>query len=417
MDRQIKKKSWFRKNYIAVILSTSFLILILITLVFQDHSSKIKVEKDKITMAKVKKDTFKDYISIVGVTEPIRTVSLNPKVGGQVKEKLKEEGDQVNAGDVILKLSNPELEQSIIDLKAELEQERINVQQSKITEEKNWAGFKGKINDMNFSINTELRTFEEKKYEYKKGMIPKNTFLMAQESLNHTLEKKEMLIEDQKRDSLLSVLNIKRLENNLKRNEAKFQIEKRKLDDLYVKAPVAGRLSSLINVEIGGQIGRNAGIGYIRDLSNLKIISKIDEHYSRRVTQKLSGSCKIGDNLFDLFVDKVSLEVIEGKFETELLFADKMPDMIRFGQTYQIKLQLGKSKLGILIPRGGFFQSTGGQWIFVVDESGEIARKRDISIGRQNSEYYEVIEGLDPGEEVIISSYDIYGDAEVLILK
>lgn len=417
MDRQIKKKSWLRKNYIAVILGTAFLSFVLFMVVFQDHSSKFKVEKDKITIAEVTKDTFQDYISVVGVAEPIRTVSLNPKVGGQVKEKLKEEGDEVKAGDVILRMTNPELEQAIIDLKAELEQERINVQQSKINEEKTWAGFKSQIRDMDFSINNERRNFEEKKYEFQKGMIPKNTYLMAKESYEHTLEKKDMLIEDQQRDSMLSVLGIKRLENNLHRNEAKFEIERRKLDDLNVKAPVEGRLSSLVNVEIGGQVGRNAGIGYIRDLSSLKIITKIDEHYSRRVSQNLKATCTVGENVYGLYVDKVSLEVIEGSFETELLFSDKMPDMIRVGQTYHIKLQLGESNVGILIPRGGFFQSTGGQWIFVVDQSGEFARKRNIRIGRQNSEYYEVLEGLKPGEKVIVSSYDIYGDADVLVLK
>lgn len=417
MDRQIKKKSWLRKNYIIVILGTAFLAFILFMIFFQDHSTKFKVEKDKITIVEVAKDTFQDYISVVGVAEPIRTVSLNPKVGGQVKEKLKEEGDEVKAGDVILTMTNPELEQAIIDLKAELEQERINVQQSKINEEKTWAGFKSQIRDMDFSINNERRNFEEKKYEYQKGMIPKNTYLMAKESYEHTLEKKDMLIEDQQRDSMLSVLGIQRLENNLHRNEAKFEIERRKLDDLNVKAPVAGRLSSLVNVEIGGQVGRNAGIGYIRDLSSLKIITKIDEHYSRRVSQNLKATCTVGDKIYGLYVDKVSLEVIEGSFETELLFSDKMPDMIRVGQTYHIKLQLGESNVGILIPRGGFFQSTGGQWIFVVDPSGEFARKRNIRIGRQNSEYYEVLEGLKPGEKIIVSSYDIYGDADVLVLK
>ena len=417
MDRQLKKKSWLRKNYITVIVGGGFLIFVLVFVVFQDHSSKFKVEVDKISIGEVVKDTFQDYITISGVTEPIRTVSLHPLVGGQVKEKLKDEGDEVKAGDVILTMTNPDLEQAIIDLKAELDQERINVEQSKINEEKTRAGFKSQISDMQFSINNERRNFEEKKYEYEQGMIPKNTFLMAKESYEHTLEKKDMLIENLQRDSMLSVLNIKQLENNLARNTAKFQIERRKLDDLNVKAPVAGRLSSLLNVEIGGQLGQNTGIGYIRDLSALKILANIDQHYSRRVFRNLKANFTIENKVYNLYVDKVSLEVVNETFETELLFADKMPDMIRVGQTYHIKLELGESKVGILIPRGGFFQSTGGQWIFVVDESGTSASKRNIRIGAKNNEYYEVLEGLNPGEKVVVSSYDTYGDADVLILK
>ena len=216
---------------------------------------------------------------------------------------------------------------------------------------------------------------------------------------------------------MLSDLSLKSLENNLKRNEAKFLIEKRKLDDLNVKAPVAGRLSSLQTVELGGQLGKNAGIGYIRDLSSLKLLANVDEYYSRRLSPNLMGTFSVDDKEFELYVDKVSLEVIEGRFETELLFADEMPDKIRVGQTYHIKLQLGESKVGILIPQGGFFQSTGGQWIFVVDETGTFAEKRAIRIGRKNNEYFEVLEGLNPGEKVIVSGYDNYGDADKLILK
>ncbi len=417
MDRQIKKKSWLRKNYISVLLGTAFIAFVLIKVVFADHSSKFTVETDKISMGEVVKDTFKDYISLQGITEPIRTVALHPLVGGQVKEKIKEEGDEVKVGDVILTMTNPELEQMIIDLDAELEQQRINLRQSRINEEKTRAGFKSQIRDMDFTINNERRAFEEKQYEYDKGMIPKNTYLMAKESYEYTLEKKDRLIENLKRDSMLSDLSLKSLENNLKRNEAKFLIEKRKLDDLNVKAPVAGRLSSLQTVELGGQLGKNAGIGYIRDLSSLKLLANVDEYYSRRLSPNLMGTFSVDDKEFELYVDKVSLEVIEGRFETELLFADEMPDKIRVGQTYHIKLQLGESKVGILIPQGGFFQSTGGQWIFVVDETGTFAEKRAIRIGRKNNEYFEVLEGLNPGEKVIVSGYDNYGDADKLILK
>jgi len=416
MDKELKKKSWLRKNYIKIILGAAFLAFVLIKVVFGDHSSKLRVEIEKISVEQVIHDTFQDYISINGVAEPIRTVSLLPLVGGQVEEKVLEEGDLVQEGDVILKMSNPDLEQMIIDLRSELEKERINLQQNIINEEKVRAGFKSQIRNMEFTINNEKRNFEEKKYEYEQGMIPKNTYLMAKESFEYTLERKDMLIENLQRDSMLSVLKIKQLRNNLQRNEDKFKIEKRKLDDLNVKAPVGGRLSSL-NVELGGQLGKNTGIGYIRDLSSLKIVADIDEHYSRRVTQNLKATCTVENTLYNLYVDKVSLEVIQNRFQTELLFSDEMPDMIRVGQTYRVKLQLGESKEAILVPRGGFFQSTGGQWIFVVDESNEFAERRDIRIGRQNNEYYEVLDGLKPGERVVVSSYDNYGDVDKLIFK
>ncbi|MFC0875246.1 efflux RND transporter periplasmic adaptor subunit [Saccharicrinis sp. FJH2] len=417
MDRQIKKQSWLRKNYILVIVGTAFLVFILATTVFGDHRSTFKVDMDKLSVGEVVRDTFQDYISITGVAEPIRTVSLHPLVGGQVKEKLHEEGDEVKAGDIILTMTNPELEQSIIDMRSELDQERINVQQSKINEEKNRAGFKSQIMEIEFSVNNERRNYEEKKYEYEQGMIPQNAFLMAKESYEFTLKKRDIQIENLHRDSLLSVLNIKRMENNLERNEAKFRIEQRKLDDLNVKAPVAGRLSSLINVEIGGQLGKNSGIGYIRDLSELKILANIDQYYTGRVSRHLQATCSIENKDYDLYVDKVSFEVNGGRFETELLFTDHMPDLIRVGQTYHIKLRLGDSQVGILIPRGGFFQSTGGRWIYVIDKSNSFAEKRVIRLGSKNDDYYEVLEGLEPGEKVIVSGYDTFGDAEKLVFK
>ncbi len=417
MDRKIKQKSWLQKHYIKLILATAFIVFVLVKIVFSDHQSKLRVDYEKITVAEVVEDTFQDYISITGITDPIKTVSLHPLVSGQIKTKLKEEGDMVQKGDIILTMSNPELEQQIIDLEAELEQERINLQQNRIKEEKNMADLGAKIKDMEFSINSERRNFEEKKYEFEQGMIPKNTYLIAKETFEYTLEKKDMLYANLQRDSMTSKLHIQSLENNLKRNEAKFEIEKRKLDDLNVKATVTGRLSSLSNVEIGGQLNKNAQIGYIRDLSQLRLLANIDQHYSTRVARNQNATFTAENNKYDLYVNKISMEVVDGSIKAELLFESEMPAKIRVGQTYHIKLELGQSKIAIIIPRGAFFHSTGGQWIYVMDKSGDFAIKRNIQIGRQNTNQYEIIDGLKPGEKVIVSGYDTFGDVDMLVFK
>ena len=416
MDRAIKKKSWIRKNYWKVLLGAAFVGFVLFSIVLGDHSSKFRVERDKVSIGVVELDTFQDYIGINAVTEPIQTVSLVPLVGGQVDEKILEEGDLVSKGDVILRMSNPTLEQSIIDLRTELEKERITLQENKINEEKVRAGFKSQIREMEFNIKNEERNFEEKKYEYEQGMIPQNTFLMAKESYEYMLEKRVVLNENLKRDSMLSVLKIQRLENEHERSTARFKIEERKLDDLNVKAPVDGRLSSL-TVELGGSLAKNGVFGYIRDLSKLKLVAGIDQHYSRRISPKLKATFKIDSITYNLYVSKVSLEVNLGQFQTELMFADEMPEKIRVGESYYLRLQLGESKVAMLVPKGGFFQSTGGQWVYVLDPSETYAEKRAIKIGRQNNEYYEVLEGLEPGEKVVISNYDIYGDVDKLVFK
>lgn len=416
MDRTIKKKSWIRRNYWKVLLVAVFVGFVLFTIILGDHSSKFRVEIDKVSVAQAKLDTFQDYIGINAITEPIQTVSLVPLVGGQVKEKILEEGNIVAKGDVILRMSNTTLEQAIIDLRADLEKERITLQESKINEETVRSGFKSQIRDMEFNIKNEQRNFEEKKYEYEQGMIPKNTYLMAKELYEYMLQKRVVLKENLKRDSILSVLKIQRFNNELSRSTARFKIEERKLDDLNVKAPVAGRLSSL-NVELGGSLSKNSGFGYIRDLSKLKLMSAIDQHYSRRVSQGLKATFNIDSVIYNLFVSKVSLEVNQGQFQTELLFTDQMPEKIRVGESYYLRLQLGESKVAMLIPRGGFFQSTGGQWVYVLDPTETYAEKRVIKIGRQNNEFYEVIEGLESGEKVVVSNYDIYGDVDKLVFK
>ncbi len=416
MDKELKKKTWIQKNYLKLSAGIVVIGFLFYSMIFGDHSSKLKIDKEKISIETVTKDIFQDYIGINGIAEPIRTVQLLPRVSGQVEEKIKEEGDMVKKGDVILKMSNPDLEQQIIDLETALQRERIRLQESRIQEEKVRAGFKTRIREMEFTINKDKRAFEERKYEHEQGMIPKNTYLMAKETYEFTLEQKKILEENLVRDSSLSVLKIQQLENELKRNEAKFLIENRRLDDLNLKAPVAGRLSSL-NVELGGQLSKNAAIGYIRDLSSLKLIANIDQFYARRVNNNLKATFTLENKTYNLFINKVSQEVIQGMFETELLFEDELPDIIKVGQTYRMKLQLGESKEAIMIPRGGFYQNTGGQWIFIIDESESFAEKRNIRIGRNNSEYYEVLDGLTPGEKVIVSGYDNYGEVDKLVFK
>ncbi len=418
MDRIIEKKKWTPKKILWISLASIFILLILYYIIFADKSSKLRVQTERLTIATVEKGYFQDYITIPGTVEPIRTVFIDALEGGQVEEILIEEGSMVKEGDVILRLSNTNLHLNIMNREASLAEQINNLRNTRLLMEQNKLDIKSQLIEINYAITKAKRDYEINKaiYEDDKDLLSDDEFQTSKDYYYYLVNKKDLLLESQKQDSLFREIQISQLEESVNRMQQNLDLVQKKLESLDVKAPVNGQLASL-NAEIGESKGAGQRLGQINVLDSYKINAQIDEHYISRVQKGLLGEFEYTNKTFKLEVTKIYPEVRNGQFSIDMEFHGDLPDNMRIGQTFRIKLELGEPKESLLIPRGGFYQSTGGQWIFVLDQSGNTAYKRDIRLNRYNPKYYEVIDGVKEGEKVIVSSYDTFGDVDVLILK
>ncbi len=416
MDRIIEKKRWTPKKIIWMSLGAVFIIIVFYSIFFGDRSSKLNVRIERITIEEVKKDFFRDYISITGTVFPIRTVYLDALEGGRVEEILIEEGTIVQKGDVILRLSNTNLHLSIMNREADLAEQMNNLRNTRLMMEQNKLDLKQQILELNYRVEQKRKEYENKESLYEKRFISKENYEDTKDEYEYFLNRKELLIETQRQDSLFREIQISQLEGSVQRMEENFNLVRQKLDNLSVKAPVTGELA-YVNAEIGESKSQGERLGQINVMDSFKIQAEIDEYYISRVNKNLLGEFEFAGQTYKLEVKKVYTVVRNGRFSVDMVFINEVPEQIRTGQTFRVKLELGTPKEAVLIPRGGFYQTTGGQWIFVVDESGDFAIKRDIRLGSMNPKYYEVLEGLEPGEKVVISSYDNFGRADKLVLK
>ncbi len=417
MDRVIEKKNkLLSKRNIWFMVGGILAALVIYNIFFGDKSSKLNVEREKITVEPVEKDVFKDYIAVIGTVEPIKTIYLDAVEGGRVEEILIEEGNMVQKGDEILRLSNTDLILQISNNEAqvarainELRQARLQMQQQQLNNE-------SELIDLRRELDKQRRNYQNNKKLYESEHISYEEYKQSKEQYEATVRKFELFKKAQKQDSIFRAIQIRGLEKSVNRLEKSVDVVRDKLENLHVKAPVNGELANL-NPEVGEVINYGNRIGKINILDDYKMNVEIDEHYIARVRRGLPGSFDYTGDTYNLNVTKKYPEVNQGKFTVDMEFSNHAPNDISIGQTFRIKLELGQSKRAVLIPRGGFYQSTGGQWVYVVDESGDFATKRDIRIGRQNPQYYEVIEGLEPGEKVIVSSYDNFNEVDKLMLK
>ncbi len=417
MDRVIEKKhKWLNKKTIWITIGSILILLVAYNIFFGDKSSKLNVEKEKITIETIIEDEFKDYIAVIGTVEPIRTVYLDAIEGGRVEKILIDEGNMVEKGDVILKLSNTNLILEISNNEAAVSRSINEFENTKINLELQ------RINRRQTLIETErLLKMQKRQYEYnvkllKDEHISQEEFDQSFEQYNATKQQYELFKEALKSDSMYRQVQLKAMDNQIRNMQENLRIIQGKLENLNVKATCDGELANL-NPEVGEVINYGTRIGTINILDDYKLRVEIDEHYIARVRKGLPGSFDFAGSNYKLKIEKVYPEVNNGRFAVDMIFTTDKPSQIRIGQTFRIKLELGQSKQAVLIPRGGFYQSTGGQWVYVVDETGQFATKRNISIGRQNPKYYEVLDGLNPGEDVIVSSYDNFNEVDQLILK
>ncbi len=416
MDRKIEKKKWTPKKIIWLSIGGIFAFLILYNLILGDHSTKFNVHKERISIEEVKKDFFQDYITVTGTVEPISTIFLDAMEGGRIEEIVTEEGTMVKKGDVILRLSNTNLHLEIMNREANLAEQINNLRNTRLSMEQNKLSLTRQLLELDYKLNIQKREYENSKDLFSKKFISDKEFEEEKEYYEYLFKARDLVIENQKADSLFREIQVAQLENSVEQMQLNLEFVRKKLDNLSVKAPVSGLLVS-VNAEIGEAKSRGQRLGQIHVLDEFKIHLEIDEHYISRVNANLIGEFDFTGKTYKLRIKKIYPEVRNGRFGVDLVFSEDVPQRIRTGQTFRVKLELGESKMAILIPRGGFYQSTGGQYIFVIDPSEKFAVKRDIRLGRMNPKYYEVLEGLEPGEKVVVSNYDNFGKAEKLILK
>jgi HlyD family secretion protein len=416
MDKPIAKKKGLQKKHFVYTGIAAAMIMLIYMAFFADRTSTYKVEKDKLIIETVTEDQFNDYITVPGTVEPITIVFLDAQEGGRVEEKLIEEGSMVKKGDIILKLSNPDLHLNILDSEAQLAEKENFLRNTQVTMEQERLSIKRELINLKYDIERKERNYEQNRILIKDNLISREEFIRSKEDLDMARQSQDLFNERQRQDSIFRSVQVNTITSNLENMRKNLQLVRERAENLNVRAPVDGELGLLVP-EIGQSISRGANMGQINVLTAYKVVAQIDEHYIDRVKTQLTATLDRQGSAFNLVVRRVYPEVRNGTFEIDMVFRDSMPDNIRTGQTYYTSLQLGQPKVSVLVPIGGFFQETGGQWIFVLDPTESFAVKRNISIGRKNPKYYEVLEGLRPGEKVIVSGYETFGKNEKLILK
>ena len=417
MDRVIQRtKAQRLLKYWPYVAGGMGLLVIVGWLLFANHASTLRVSRDELTISDVQHAEFKDYVRTNGQVLPIQVVQISPEEGGIVMEKVVEEGSMVHKGDVIVRLSNSNLDLQILNAEAELAEKQNLLRNTQVAMQQDRLNNQTEQAQLDMDTQRKQRNFEQNRLLYQKELISREDYLQSQEDYQLSVKKRSLVSKRLKQDSLYRTVQMDQMEDNLENMRRNVVLVRQRKDKLEVRANIDGELG-LLDVELGQSISPGQKIGQLNDLSDYKVQAQIDEHYIDRVRQGLTATFLRGNRQYVLQVRKVYPEVREGKFRCDFIFRGERPENIRTGQTYYIDLELGQPEQAILIPRGTFFQTTGGQWIFVLDKSGAKAYRRNIRIGRQNPQYYEVLEGLEPGERVVTNGYEAFKDNEVLVIK
>lgn len=415
MDRQIEKKSFLRR-YAWYIAAAAALAALLVWIVLGTTASTMTIDATDITISDVTRGKFDDYVRLNGQVLPIQVVQISPEEGGIVREKVVEEGTRVRKGDVILRLSNSNLDLQILNAEAELAEKQNLLRNTQVAMQQDRLNNRTEQATLDTDCDRKRRAYEQNARLYKERLISKEVYLQSREDYKLARRKQSLILQRLKQDSLYRHVQMAQMEDNLDNMRKNVLLVRDRKNKLEVRSAIDGELG-LLDVELGQNIAAGQNIGQINDLSDFKVQAQIDEHYIDRVRPGLSASFSRGGKTYLLRVRKVYPEVRNGTFRTDFVFVGERPAQMRSGQTFYVELALGKSQQATLIPRGTFFQTTGGNWIFVLDKSGRKAYRRNISIARQNPQYYEVTDGLEPGERVITSGYEAFKDNEVLVIK
>ena len=416
MDRVIEKKKYTPKRIALISGGALVLVLIIYNLLFAEHTSKLNIDSDRITLGYVENGVFQEYIAVDGSVDPINTFYLDITEGGRIEKIYTDDGRTVQKGDTILKLSNTTLQIDFMTREAQL-YELINERQnSEITMKQDLIRKENELADIGYNLALARRKYERNKMLIAEKVIAQEEYETSKDEYNYLNKRKMLADRAVKQDAKLISERLRQLDESIRRMQKNINMARNTLNNLFVVAPITGQLSTL-KAEVGESKAPGENIGQIDDVNGFKIKTKIDQHYISKVYPGLTGTFDFNGKTYNVKVAKVFPEVQNNTFQVDMEFADGTPQGIRRGQTLQLKLHLNDGGTAVLVPRGGFYQSTGGNWIFVVDQSGKFAEKRQVKLGRQNPNYHEVLSGLKPGEKVVLSSYENYGNIDRLELK
>lgn len=419
MDKVIEKKKGiaaaFTKRAVPYWMG-GVVVLFVLWLLVRDNQSVLRVNSQTLSMGQVSRGEFNDYIRVTGQVMPMTTIQISPLEGGVVETIVAEEGSKVKKGDVILILNNESLDLQILNAEADLAEKENILRNTMISMEQQKLSLRQDMLQLGVEVRRLKRAYDSSKELYQEKLIAKEEWLKAEEDYLLALDKLELVKNRSQQDSLYRTVQIEQMEESLQNMRRNMLMIRKRKDNLTIKAPIDGELG-LLDVVLGQSISAGTKVGQINNLDSYKIEAQVDEHYIDRVTSGLVAQFERQDEKYSTVIRKVYPEVRDGKFKADFKFDGQQPANIRIGQTYYLNLQLGQPEEALLIPRGTFYQKTGGRWIYVVSEDGTQASRREIRIGRQNPQYYEVLEGLEPGERVIVSGYDSFGDNDVLIFR
>ncbi|HYE53727.1 MAG TPA: HlyD family efflux transporter periplasmic adaptor subunit [Chitinophagaceae bacterium] len=416
MDRVIAKKRWTTKKILTIAGIVGLIILIGGSIYLTSGKSRLNVNTERITISEIKKGTFQEFIPVNGVVLPITTIYLDAIEGGRVEEKYVEDGAVLKKGQPILRLANNDLQLSLANRETAVFEVLTQMQNTRNNAEQNTIRQLNQLADVDNALIEAERVYKLNKHLYEEKVIGLQEFKASENAYKYQLRRKNLTDQTLQQDSVSMKQQISQMGQSYLRMQNALQLMRRKVEDLIVRSPVDGQLSSL-DAEIGQSKNRGERLGQIDVLSGYKVRADIDEHYISRIFPGLNGEFTFANETYPLRIKKIYSEVANGRFQVDMEFTGKVPQGIRRGQTLQIRLALSAETQAVLLPKGGFYQQTGGNWIFKVSDNGKTAYKVDVQLGRQNPDYYEVINGLQPGDKVVTSSYENYGNMQELVLK
>ncbi len=415
MDRRIEKKR-FTPRRIAIFGGAALVIAFVAWQLLTINPSSLNVDAEKLTLAPVTHGPFLEYIVEQGEVMPLRTIYLDAVEGGRVEEVYVLEGSPIEEGTPILRLSNANLQLSVMQREAELFREVNRLRETRVTMGQRRLSMRAGLVETEYQLRQAEREYARQDEMFKADLTSRQEYDEAKDNLEYLTRRRDVTVETLRQDSLFQTIQIQQLEESIDRLRLNLELIKQNEENLTIRAPITGLLSSLI-AEVGESKPGGDRLGQIDVEDEFKVRAAIDEHYIARIRTGQTGSFDFAGGIYDLVISRVYPEVIEGQFEADMVFPEGMPDGLRRGQTLQVRVALGELADAMQVPRGGFYQKTGGRWIYVLDEAGEFAVRRQIRLGRQNSQYFEVLEGLEEGETVITSMYDNFGDMERLVLQ